>query len=451
MLQTLVVGGAKKDLRIQSAASVPIKHHLIAPQMVAIIGQHVGDLANSHLIIERGRIPLLPLVGTNLAQKTLNQVPNRHPARNRMRVDDDIRRDPLRSEGHIFLPISDPTRALLPMATGKLVANLRDADRSHPDLGELAPLRIRRNHHLIHNPILAGPQKRRAVSLGKLLQPPPQLILVGRQWRRFPNNRIIPTHADPRRDEPITVQLVIRAPVPHRLGALTGRHLKRLLIIHPLFPLLVSVRPEKTRPEKAAINRRLVHNHRILLVVASVARNRHNRIDARRKLPKVQILHRARRHQRLLRIVQNMRQRIHPHLVVGDVDPHRLLPHRRLVRVSRRLVVVRERDDGGTHAENHRRVDLTVGVSGAVGWRCFPAGLQQRRGGRAEIFSSHGNHAGFLLLRVDKLNHTSVHQVGPAKVGHLLLLQALDLLLADQQPLVFHNKQRPTTTPALGE
>ena len=43
-----------------------------------------------------------------------------------------------------------------------------------------------------------------------------------------------------------------------------------------------------------------------------------------------------------------MCQRVHPHMEVGDVHAHGLLAHSRLVRVTRRLVVVWEGNDGGT-------------------------------------------------------------------------------------------------------
>ena len=57
---------------------------------------------------------------------------------------------------------------------------------------------------------------------------------------------------------------------------------------------------------------------------------------------------------------------VHAALEVCAVHAHGLLAHGTLVRVTRRLVVVGEGNDGGTHTQDHGRVDLTVGVGGGV-------------------------------------------------------------------------------------
>lgn len=56
---------------------------------------------------------------------------------------------------------------------------------------------------------------------------------------------------------------------------------------------------------------------------------------------------------RLLWVVEHMCEGVHPKLIVGGIDPHRLLAHCRLVRISGRLVVVWKRDDRGTDTEDH--------------------------------------------------------------------------------------------------
>ena len=59
---------------------------------------------------------------------------------------------------------------------------------------------------------------------------------------------------------------------------------------------------------------------------------------------------------------QSAQDRVYPvGLVVRD-QPHRLLAHCTLVRVARRLVVVRVRDEPRAHAEDRERVDLHVRV-----------------------------------------------------------------------------------------
>ena len=68
------------------------------------------------------------------------------------------------------------------------------------------------------------------------------------------------------------------------------------------------------------------------------------------------------------------------------------------------LVVIREGDDGGAHPQDHGRVDLAVGVGGAVGRVLV---LHQ-------VVRGHGQHDGLLLQRVNVLHHAAGHQVLPA-------------------------------------
>ena len=134
--------------------------------------------------------------------------------------------------------------------------------------------------------------------------------------------------------------------------------LKQLLLIQTLLALRVLVRAVEHRPEEAAINGRLVQHHRILLVVAGIGGNGDDGVDAGGQLTEAQVLHAARGDEWFLWVEEHVRQRVHAHVVVGDVDAHRLLAHGALVRVTRRLVVIGERDDGGAHAQDHARVNL---------------------------------------------------------------------------------------------
>ena len=85
---------------------------------------------------------------------------------------------------------------------------------------------------------------------------------------------------------------------------------------------------------------------------------------------------------------------VEPHLVVGCVDAHGLLAHSALIGVSGGLVVVRERDDGRTHAQNHRGMDLAVGV-------CDVPGLFV-----GQVIEPHRNHGRLLLFDVYELYKT---------------------------------------------
>ena len=68
------------------------------------------------------------------------------------------------------------------------------------------------------------------------------------------------------------------------------------------------------------------------------------------KLSEAKVLHRPGSDQRLLWIVKDVGKGVHTDVEIGNVDPHGLFAHGRLVCVSRGLVVVREGNDGGTHA-----------------------------------------------------------------------------------------------------
>ena len=71
-----------------------------------------------------------------------------HSRRDGVRVHDEVGSDTLAGERHVLLVVGDPTRTLLPVAAGKLVSYLRDADRANPDLAELVAVLVDRQHHL---------------------------------------------------------------------------------------------------------------------------------------------------------------------------------------------------------------------------------------------------------------------------------------------------------------
>ena len=67
------------------------------------------------------------------------------------------------------------------------------------------------------------------------------------------------------------------------------------------------------------------------------------------KFSEAKVLHRPGGDQWLLWIVKDVGKSVHTNVEIGNVDTHGLFAHGRLVRVSGRLVVVREGNDGGTH------------------------------------------------------------------------------------------------------
>lgn len=128
----------------------------------------------------------------------------------------------------------------------------------------------------------------------------------------------------------------------------------------------IFIRSEKDGSEESSIDSRCVHDDRVFLVVPSIAQNGNDRIDAGRKLSESKILHRTSRHQRLLRITKDVGQGVHTDVEICDVHTHGLFSHGTLIRITRGLVVIRERDDGGAHSQNHCRMNFAMGVGGTV-------------------------------------------------------------------------------------
>lgn len=71
------------------------------------------------------------------------------------------------------------------------------------------------------------------------------------------------------------------------------------------------------------------------------------------------------------------------------------------------LIVIRERNDGGTHSQDHRWMDFTVCVGGTVGHALL-----------LEVIWGHGQHHSLLLQSIDILHYTARYQVLPATHTH---------------------------------
>ena len=61
-----------------------------------------------------------------------------------------------------------------------------------------------------------------------------------------------------------------------------------------------------------------------------------------------------------------MGQRVHTNVKVGNVDAHCLFTHSTLIGITRRLVVIRKRNDGSANTQDHGGMNFAVGVGGAV-------------------------------------------------------------------------------------
>ena len=189
------------------------------------------------------------------------------------------------------------------MAGSEFISDLRDADRAHLDLGEAVAVLILGNHHLLNPATLAMPQRRRLILINLSAIDPRGLLL--RQLDHFPDDDIISGDPRPGLNQTIGVELPVH-PVPKADCGLGRRDAEGGALVVGL-GLGVVVAPEEDRSEEASIDGGLVEDDRILLVVAGEATDGRNDVEPRGQLLKVQVLHGASDHQRLLWVVEQVR------------------------------------------------------------------------------------------------------------------------------------------------
>ena len=114
--------------------------------------------------------------------------------------------------------------------------------------------------------------------------------------------------------------------------------------------------------EKPAVKSRLVNHNRILLIVTSICSNCDYNIVSGRHILRLIVSRHVGRHERNIEIAEQICHRIHAVAKVQSIDTHGLLTHRCLVRVSRRLVVVGERNVRCHCAIQDTRMDFTMRV-----------------------------------------------------------------------------------------
>ena len=310
----------------------------------------------------------------HLAHEALHKMADGHTRRDSVGVDDEVWHDALEGPRHVLLVVRDADCALLPVARGKLVADLRDTGAADADLDELLPALARGDEYLVHDAVLVGLEGVGAVALAELAGARGVL----REQRSLADHDVVARDAGPGRHDAVLVELVV-GPALHALAPLAARLLDLLPLAVVAALLLLLVALERDGTEEPAVDGALVHHDRVLLVEAGVAADRHDGVVPCGELREVEVLHRPRGHQGLLRVVEHVSLRVHAVLVVGRVDAHGLLAHGALVRVTGTLVVVREGDDRGADAQDHAGVDLAVRVGLGVGVaRAAKEGVRQR-------------------------------------------------------------------------
>ncbi|KAH3659291.1 hypothetical protein OGATHE_006175 [Ogataea polymorpha] len=235
----------------------------------------------------------------HLGQQTLDQVGDCHTGRNGMRVDDQVWNNALCRERHVFMSIRDTYGTLLTMSRGKLVSNLRHLGRSHSDLGELESFGVGGQKHLVNDSALSCSQWSRGVSFCVVFGSLPKLLCVWWNRNGFTNDNIVSGNTNTRSNQSVIVELFVGT-LFEAQGAGTHWLFKLLHHRYTASSFLIHVRSEKERSEQTTVNRRLVHNHRVFLIVTRVAGNGHYGILSSRKLSKLQVFWRHGNQNRLL-------------------------------------------------------------------------------------------------------------------------------------------------------
>ena len=98
------------------------------------------------------------------------------------------------------------------------------------------------------------------------------------------------------------------------------------------------------------------------MIVASIAGDRNDTVESERHLLHLQNVHSPSFHDRAGNGTQDIRILVQSLCEVPCVDTHCLLTHGRLVGITRRLIVVRQRDRGCHLSKDQARVNLVVSV-----------------------------------------------------------------------------------------
>ena len=237
------------------------------------------------------------------------------------------------------------------MTTGELVPNLWNPVLTHPHLGETVALTVTIAEDTIHPANLIVPHRPGHVTI--LLCPRRHHHARGNAKRHhLANQDVLIIHIMILWHKPVLTQLLVIGVLhlPSGLGIWLEEALLLTTALILLLLILVGAVEDTAKP--ATLEERAVNHDRILLIISSIGHNRHHNILTRgHLLGSVELAHEG-RHQRNLRIAQQVRHGVKALSVVQGIHPHGLLTHGRLIGISGRLVVVWEGDIGRQRSQN---------------------------------------------------------------------------------------------------
>ena len=253
---------------------------------------------------------------------TLKQLPHRHARRDRMRIHNNIGHYAILRKRHVLVIVHHSYRTFLSTATRKFVSNHRLPIHPQADLRKRIALAIHTLVIAIHVTLIV-----RLHAHARIARMDHAMHLVR---HHLAHQNVIAIHIRIQRHKAIRAELAVirRLQTRHRDRRVLIRLREDLLLARTvILCALIPIRLVIGTHIQPAIQRRLVHHHRVLLVKPGVRHDRHDRIHTRGQHIAVRVLRQPRAHNRLLGVVEHMCHRVHPFIEIRHIYTECLLAH----------------------------------------------------------------------------------------------------------------------------
>ena len=320
LLKSHVIRRSDEYIRAHLLAGLPVIQNLVRAGVEPRLGQQLAEpRVFGPRVVERGALAVSPVLAARLAHDRLQELPDRHATRQCVWVDDDVGADPVGVEGHVRLLDDEADGAFLSATTTELVADHGGAIVAHPDLGDPRALLALRNKGLVHVAQLPLLGKHRCVQrrlrvLHVGLRQTDQHLLIVQQGVFLDQAHII------------QIGIVVAGLQADHVGrGDVGEPRVNRRIRHLLADLVAFVGVVVGVAKQAAVQRGPIKQDGVLHVVAAVAGDRHDHVDAVGVLLVVDVLEIAALDERQLAVVQNHSDLVEPRIKVGVVHGDGLL------------------------------------------------------------------------------------------------------------------------------
>lgn len=355
LLQTHLKYRTHKDLCHDLLSGLTALQNLIPLRMESHLGHETGRIRNALADCEWCGIRQSSLRNTQLIASALQKLPHCHTSRDGVGIHDEIGTYTLGCEGKVLFGNNGTNCALLSMARRKLVSKSRGTTLSQPNANPQQSIRGAETIHSIHTTPLAALRHDTDIPIafdGSL-----SVQLGGHK----PNQHRLCVDFGTRLDNAIRIQLtVVGIGLPLDIRPLIDRQIGNLrvrLTTHIQDLLFLGLRMLVRGIKQATLQRALIHEHRVLLIEATLHKNGHHHILSLGHASKGLVLH-PRLGQWAAGRTQNRRHGIKTFLEIGVVPPAGLLlllSGREVV--ARACIVIRKGNDC------RRRSQIVLGVN----------------------------------------------------------------------------------------